>query len=313
MDERTLPVLPRRMNRNCRAFVGLYGVELPFLDANDLPQGAVSAVTLVDTQALITLKGVSAKTNIQIVDHHTLRPDLPPDWQLRLETTGSCTTLFVEGLRERDSMVLPLHATLLLLGIYEDTGSLMYASTTARDVSAVSYLLDQGASLEIAARYLNPALSTEQRAVCDRLLADAETFTIHGQTLVVAAADALNTNDEISSIAHKIRDLIDPSALFILVQTGEGIRLVARSTTDRVDVSTVAIQFGGGGHGRASAALLRLPSPLAPGPDPLRSARAALIRLLPDHVLPSATVRQVMSRHPRLLSPDTSLQEAALA
>lgn len=311
MDERTTPLLPRRMNRNCRAFLSLYGDELPFVDPDELATENVSAVTLVDTQSLVSIKGVSTKTSVQVVDHHAQRPDLPAGWQVRLESTGSCTTLFIEGLREHDTPLLPLHATLMLLGIYEDTGSLLYASTTSRDASAVSYLLEHGASLEIASRYLNPALSAEQRAVYDRLLASAETLSIHGLSLVVAAADARDTNDEISSIAHKIRDLLDPAALFILVETVEGIRLVARSTTDRVDVSLIAGHFGGGGHSRAAAALIRLPSPLAPEPDPLLSTREELKRILPTQVRPSATIRQVMSRHPRLLTPDTSLQEAA--
>jgi tRNA nucleotidyltransferase (CCA-adding enzyme) len=311
LDESATPMLPRRMNRNCRSFVSLYGSELPFVDPNDLTTATVSQVTLVDTQSLITLKGITPKTAVQIIDHHNQRPDLPPQWLARLEPTGACTTLFVAGLRERDIVLQPVHATLMLLGIYEDTGSLLYASTTARDAEAVGYLLEQGASLEIAARYLNPALSDEQRQVYDRLLADAVSLTVHNQTLVVAAADARELNDEISSIAHKIRDLLDPAALFILVKTGEGIRLVARSTTERVDVSTVAAYFGGGGHERAAAALLRLPSPLAPGPEPLGAARDELIRILPEHIRPAVTVRQVMSFHPRFISPHTSLTEAA--
>jgi hypothetical protein len=48
----------------------------------------------------------------------------------------------------------------------------------------------------------------------------------------VARANAEELNDEISTIAHKLRDLLDPDALFLLVRTNEGIRLVARSVTD---------------------------------------------------------------------------------
>ena len=47
-------------------------------------------------------------------------------------------------------------------------------------------------------------------------------------------------------------------ALFLLVRTPEGIRLVARSVSERIDAAQVAAQFGGGGHGRAAAALIRL-------------------------------------------------------
>ena len=310
MNEDAYPVLPRRMNRNCRAFLTLYGAELPFVEAVDLPNQAVETITLVDTQSLATLKGMSRRTRIQVVDHHNPRPDLPSEWDVRTEISGACTTLFVEGLREHDGALAPLYATLLLLGIYEDTGSLLYATTQARDARAAGYLLEQGASLQLAARSLNPPLSAEQRMVCDRLLASAETVIIQHLPVVVAAADGQDLNDEVSSIAHKLRDLLDPAGLFLLVHTREGIRLVARSTDDRVDAAGVAAHFGGGGHTRAAAALVRLPSPLAAGPDPLVAVRAELMTLLPRYVQPAVTMHMIMSRHPQVISPETTLQDA---
>ncbi len=53
----------------------------------------------------------------------------------------------------------------MLLGIYEDTGSLTYAGTTPRDVKAAAYLIEHGASLKILSQYLDPPLSAEQRIV----------------------------------------------------------------------------------------------------------------------------------------------------
>ena len=212
---------------------------------NDLPEEPIDGVTLVDTQSMVTQRGINAKTAVQVVDHHPRRPDLPENWQVTLDEVGACTTLFVEGLREHNGALNPIHATLLLLGIYEDTGSLIYADTTARDARAVSFLLEQGASLQIATRYLNPALSAEQRVVYDRILATCETHNLNGQEVIVAAIDAVEMTDEISTVAHKVRDLLDPPALFLLVRTVEGVRLVARSTTDSIDVSAVAAYFGG--------------------------------------------------------------------
>jgi tRNA nucleotidyltransferase (CCA-adding enzyme) len=223
MNEKAYPVLPRRLNRNVRAFLTLYGAELPFVEARDLPAGPVHTVTLVDTQSLITLKGMSRQTAVHVVDHHQMRPELPKGWNITIDHVGACTTLFVEGLREHNGSLNALHATLLLLGIHEDTGSLTYTSTTPRDVRAAAYLMEQGASLQILSRYLNPPLSDDQRQVYDRLLSTAERHTIHGQNILVARAHAETLSDEISTIAHKLRDLLDPDALLLLVQTGEGI------------------------------------------------------------------------------------------
>jgi tRNA nucleotidyltransferase (CCA-adding enzyme) len=312
LNDHSWPVLPRRTNRNVRSFLNLYGAELPFVDLRDLPPETIEKLTLVDTQSLVTLKGMTNQTQIQVIDHHQKRPELSASWSFNGERLGSCTTIFVEALHEHNGDLTPVHATLMLLGIYEDTGSLTYAGTTPRDVHAAAFLLEQGASLRIAAEYLNPPLSAEQRLVYARLESSVETHVIEGQRIMVGRANAEDMNEEISSVAHKLRDLLDPDALFLLVSTPEGIRLVGRSTTDQVDVSSIAAQFGGGGHERAAAALIRpenLPDNSEKFP-PLDRAYQKLMEILPTCVKPSITIGQIMSRQPRLLTPRTSVHEA---
>lgn len=309
--ENAQPVLPRRVNRNVRSFLNLYGADLPFVEPRDLPPGSIDRVTLVDTQSLVTLKGINARTRVNVIDHHQRRADVPENWQISGDRTGSCTTLLVEDLREHNGSLAPIHATLMLLGIYEDTGSLTYASTTSRDVRAAAYLLDCGASLRIAASYLNPPLSVEQRKIYDQLLSSAEYHTIHGQQVILAATVAEGMVEEISAIAHKLRDLLDPDALFLLVKTEEGIRLVARSTTDRVNVARVAAHFGGGGHERAAAALIQVEADTGLDLQALLDQKKAeLLAYLPRIIQPAVTVGQIMSRRPLILAPTTTAQEA---
>jgi tRNA nucleotidyltransferase (CCA-adding enzyme) len=311
-DERGLPVLPRKLNRNARAFVSLYGADLPFVDPRDIPHEAVETVTLVDTQSLVTVKGMGKHTPVRAVDHHNRRDSTPAEWDLTEVETGATTTHFVEILEGRDEALSTVQATLLLLGIYEDTGSLTYSHTTARDIRAAAWLLDSGASLQVAAGYLNPPLSDDQRGAYDTLVNAAEAREIDGLRVVIAKADLPGLTDEISSLAHKLRDLFDPDALFLLVQTGEGVRMVARSTADRVDVSAVAGQFGGGGHERAASAVIKRKPPLSiGGASVLEDAAAELLEVLPHHIRPAVTVAQLMSRKPRTLAPDTGVGEAA--
>ena len=52
-------ILPKTLNRNVREFVRLYGTELAFIQANALPKSSISAITLVDTQSLVTIKGLN--------------------------------------------------------------------------------------------------------------------------------------------------------------------------------------------------------------------------------------------------------------
>ena len=302
-DEETIPVLPRKLNRNVRAFITLYGMELPFVDPRDLPNEAIDKVTLVDTQSMISVKGMQADAQVQVIDHHPTREGIPSNWKITSEETGATATIYAEVLRERGVQLSTIEATLILLGIYEDTGSLTYTRTTARDLNAASYMLERGASLEVAADFLNHPLSIQQQELYDRLRASAESHHIHGHTIVLTCGDAQEMDEELSTVAHKLRDLLDPEALFMLVTTRGGVQMIARSTNEDIDVAQITDHFGGGGHERAAAALIR--------DRELESVCKELLELLPNHIRPAITVAEIMSPEPQLLSPDTPVQDAA--
>ena len=302
LDEALVPLLPRRINRNVRAFLTLYGVELPFIHPNDLSGEPIESALLVDTQSLVSVRGVSDETKIKVVDHHPPRSDLAENWTMTLEETGANTTIFVEVIQERDLPLTPIEATLLLLGIYEDTGSLTYTRTTPRDVYAAGYLLERGASIAIVADYVNHPLSLPQQKIYEALRSQAKSYTIHGHDVILAHADAQGTDSELSTLAHKMCDLLDPDALLLLLSTGGGVQLIARSSDDHINVANIATHFKGGGHPRASAALIR--------EKEVEEIQQELIKILPEHVQPAITAEQIMSRGPQTLSPKTSVQEA---
>jgi tRNA nucleotidyltransferase (CCA-adding enzyme) len=301
--EQAFAVLPRRVNRNVRAFLTLYRDQLPFAEFRDLPRQDVTRVTLVDRQTMPSLKGTGPDTQVHVIDHHKADAQLKPEWSVHIEEIGSTTTLLIEGLQEAGKEPNPIEATMLILGIYEDTGSLTYAGTTSRDVRASAWLIDQGASLSIAADYLDHPLSNGQRELYERLLERAETLEIHGLTVVITAASASDLVDEISSLAHKLRDLYDPTGLFVLVEMDGNVQMVARSTSDALDVGKVAEHFGGGGHSRAAAALIRDRN--------LAQVKQELQELLSEAVQPAVTVGEIMSRGPQLLDPEDTVSEAA--
>ncbi|HSB66719.1 MAG TPA: CBS domain-containing protein [Anaerolineales bacterium] len=303
LDESAIPILPRRMNRNVRAFVTLYGAELPFVEQRDLPNEPVESICLVDTQSMVSIRGVSDQTRVHVVDHHPIRVDIPPAWTIASEDVGATTTIFVEDLQEQDGDLSMIQATTLLLGIYEDTGSLTYTRTNARDLHAASFLLDQEANLRIASDFLNHPLSTEQQNLYDSLRQHLETYHIHGHTVVVVCGSAHSMDEELSTVGHKLRDLLDPDALFMLITTRGGVQMIGRSTSDNIDVAEVIGRFGGGGHSRAAAGLIK-------GRE-VEEIHDELIELLPELIRPAITVAEIMSYNPQVLLPDTPVQEAA--
>ena len=303
LDPSAVGVLPRRLNRNLRAFLTLYGDRLRLVEFDDLKREHVDRLTLVDTQVLPSVKGMTDETVVHVVDHHPRSAPLPSGWTAHIDEVGATTTLLVEALEEAGTRLDLVTASLMLLGIYEDTGSLSYAGTTARDARAAAWLLENDASLTIASDFLNHPLSPAQRELYDELLENAESLTVHGLSIVIASAQAPGLTDEVSTLAHKLRDLFDPVGLFVLVGLEGHIQMVARSTSDALDVGRIAEHFGGGGHDRAAAALIRNRR--------LEDVRRDVEVELARTVRPALTVGEIMSRGPQLLPPAETIRAAA--
>ncbi|MBI5669059.1 MAG: CBS domain-containing protein [Chloroflexi bacterium] len=249
-----IPVLPERVNQNVAGFVTLYEKGLPFVPQRDVRAGSVRKLIVVDTQRPIQLRGLPANTPMHLIDHHPLARDLQPHQTFTYEPVGATTTLLVERIQTQGIPLAPLEATLLALGIYEDTGSLLYGTTTPRDLRAATWLLENQASLDTIRRFLFPPLTEEQQALFEQLVKAAESRMLEGYTITVSAVAADHYITQISSVAHRLRDTLDPAALFVVVAMPTSIQLVGRSTIDALDVGEVARLFGGGGHNRAAAA-----------------------------------------------------------
>ncbi len=293
-----LPVLPDRLNANVARFLALYS--LPFVLREDVQFTGISEITLVDTQRVPVFKNLPPDIPVHIVDHHLPPRDLQPREDFTGDAVGAATTLLVEQLQTQVVALSPIEATLLALGIYEDTGSLVYGETTPRDIRAAAWLVEQGAVLDNVRRFLEPPLNDEQQALLETLVTTAETRIIQGYTVTVAAAALDSYMNEISSVAHRLRDTLDPSALFLLVQMPNSLHLVCRSTDDAVDAGAIAHFFGGGGHARAAAATIRNRT--------LDEVLPALWQQLVQIVQPSARVADLMSRGVQTLNPDDRIE-----
>jgi tRNA nucleotidyltransferase (CCA-adding enzyme) len=297
------PMLANRLNRNVRHFVRLYWDTLPFIEHKDVPKQHVNRVWVVDSQSLQKIRGIDKYTQVEVIDHHALRGELPNSWKVRIEEVGANTTLLVERIQEAHIPLTSIEATLLALGIYEDTGSLSYGTTTPRDAYAAAWLLDQGAVLDVLRDFLNHPLASDQRELYEQLVENVESIEVDGHSIVIATATAPEMVEEISVLAHKLRDMFDPAALFLLVDLGSHIQMVARSSVDALHVGAIADQFGGGGHGRAAAAVIR--------GSTLDATRTKLLEIVPQMLRPTITVADIMSKGVQTLAPGITAQNAA--
>ena len=298
-----IALLPRRVNRNVRDFLTLYGEPFAFVSQDQVPRRRFKRVLLVDTQTLPSARGLTDAPQVHIVDHHPLAHPLDEHTTYSGGETGATTTLLVETLHEKNLPLTRLEATLLALGIYEDTGSLTYIDTSPRDLHAVAYLVEQGASFDLLGEFLHQPLAPDQRALYNQLLRRIETHEIGGQTIIIAAVRVQDYIEEISTLAQQLMQLYDPAALFLLVQMGNQIELVARSKSESIDVAEIARAFGGGGHATAAAALIHSRG--------LKTQHKKLLTLLEEKIHPHTTVQDIMSYGVRVLSPEMTIAQAA--
>ncbi len=280
-----VPVIPDRLNRNVYSFMTLYRNGLPFINENEIRPDEVDGIILVDTQRLPKIKNLKDTVPQRIIDHH--QPFQQTD-TISSEPVGAATTLLVEQLQVSSLLSLSsIEATLLALGIYEDTGSLSYGTTTPRDIRAAAWLLEQNAVLDTVRRFLNPPLTDEQQVLIEQLLKVAQSEIIHGYTVTVAATTVDHYVEQVASIAHRLRDTLDPSALFVIVQMPQNTLLVCRATDDALDVGVIAQAFGGGGHNRAAAATIY--------DRPLQTIITELWEYIHTNIKPMTTVQDLMS------------------
>lgn len=300
-------LLPRQLNRNVEQFLTLYWDVLPFVRPDEWRRGPVERVVLVDAHSPGLVRSALERPldglTIEVIDHH-LDYDPQPEWSYQVEAIGATATLLVEKLHASGTALTAEEATLLLLGIYEDTGSLSYDTTTARDALAAAWLLEQEAQLPVARQFLAIPLSSGQRTLYDTLLRHTQWTEIHDRSILIATAAApKGFDEEISAVAHRLRETLTPDALFVLVEIGDGVQVVARSNCDEIDVSRIARELGGGGHSRAAAAMVAGKS--------LAEVEQRLRALLPHVVEPATLVSAIMSYGVQTLPATMTISEAA--
>ncbi len=238
---------------------------------------------------------------VHVYDHHPAAAGDVPAAVRRVEPVGAATTVITEILRERRIPISAEEATAMLLGIYEDTGGLLYASTTPRDLEAAAYLLAQGADLNVVASFLTPELTPEQVRLLEQLLRNKTVHRIHGVTVALAEATVERYVGDLAFLVHKIRDMENLDVLVAMVRMEDQVQVVARSRIPQVDVGALARALGGGGHPEAASAAVRDLT--------LIQVRDRVLETLGRIVRPAVTARDIASAPVKTVGADTPLAE----
>ncbi len=238
---------------------------------------------------------------VHIFDHHGSSADDLPGTEVCVEPVGSTVTLLVERLRDRDISLTPIEATALALGIYSDTGSLTFDTTTERDSRAAAFLVENGANMVVLRYFLHIPLDRPQQQALVSILSSSDVWKMNGLRLGVAHVPLEKAITGLSGVVNEAMLLSGHEGVFVFFQKGSTITVVGRSWHPSVDVGKVLHLFGGGGHQGAGAATLKKID-IAEAKDKL----LAVLRADPPR---SISVGDVMSTQLHTLSPDEILDD----
>lgn len=273
----------------------------------DIDLSRVTRLIIVDTKipgrigpfaGLLTDK----KLKVHIYDHHPFtRGDIRGEVE-KIESVGATATIFTEILKNRRLHPTPMEATILAIGIYEETGNLLFPSTTERDLFAIAYLLKRGANLNIVSSFLKMELSREELDILNELIQSSKEMVIQGIRIKIAKASREQYFGDAAHLAHRMMDMEDIDAVVVLLGMEGKILLVARSKVPELDVSKVMSEFGGGGHPTAASATVKEAS--------LEVIEEKLTGLLNQYVKPGKVASDIMTRPVISIQGDVPVKEA---
>lgn len=279
-----------------------------FVSAKDMDLAQVKRLVVVDTRQRSRLEHVKAvlanpELEIHVYDHHPASDD---DLQAQRETWkpwGSCAAILALELRDQGIDLTSEEATAVALGIYEDTGSFTFGSTTGFDLEAAAWLRHQGCDLEVVSDLITRELTAQQISILNTLLESASTHEINGLEIVMAEATMEHYVGDFALLAHKLMDMENIKVLFALGRMDDRIQLVARSRDERVDVSVTCERFGGGGHPYAASASIKDRTPA--------QVKDELLSLLLASINTKTTVGTLMSRPAVVVTKNKTLAKAS--
>ncbi|MDY0340735.1 MAG: CBS domain-containing protein [Coriobacteriia bacterium] len=305
--EGTRAVYLGSQNANVREFHNLHQEFVAFVDLKNTDFDHVERVIMVDTRdpsRIGEIGAVAMRPGVEVIvyDHHTPQEgDIQPT-EDRSMMVGATTSILTHEIHNRGISLTPLEATVMLLGIHEDTGSLTYPGTTAYDVQAAAYLMEAGAEIEVLNQFLSRALDEQQRMVLDQLLDTLTVWDVNGQEIAVCTASIEEYVDSAAVLTHYICEDLGYRVAIALIDMPERLQVVGRSRLAKVDIAAVLKHIGGGGHPQAASAAFR---------D--GSVDEVLVRLrdaLFLEVEPPLTAAEIASAPVRSITPQQSMEEA---
>ena len=300
-------VLPVGAQEAVRNFLTVHDLDLSKLKELDLQQ--ITRLILVDTQepsriGTLTFCLENPAVEVVVFDHHIESESVCAgrSKQSVVDSIGATTTLLIEQLQRRHIPVTPFEATVMALGLYEETGSFTFASTTSRDFEAGAFLVQAGADLNMVSDTLYTPLDPDAIALLNDFLEHSDVLYLEGRKVLVSTSTIDRCRGEAAGVVHRLAELQGVDAVVVAVMMADRVEVIGRSRRPEIDVGWIAREFKGGGHAVAASATVK--------GQTLSEVKEKIVQLLTTHYRPTLLAQDVMTRPVKVIETDTTVAEA---
>lgn len=301
-------IFPGSQEKNLRDFfISATSYLFNMAEPSSIDFSATRRLVVVDTRQKNRLPHVARlleKTDlvIHIYDHHPpMKGDVKGEIEV-IEMTGSTTAILCRIMQEKNIRPSPEEATIMAMGIYEDTGLFTYTSTTTQDFEQAGFLLSAGASLETVVQMVVKEIKSEQVAWLNELLNEMNMHKINGMDIHVSVISSPSYITDLATIVQKVVRMENLDIFFAVVLMGNKIHIIARNRLPEVDVGKILGHFNGGGHPYAASAKV--------DQQTLAQVEFRLIELLQKEIKTIQIAKNLMSSPAITISPRNSCKEA---
>jgi phosphoesterase RecJ-like protein len=201
-----------------------------------------------------------------VIDHHPPSDSGFKSSAALLDPAACATGELVYDLLQQENLADPWPAA-CSLGIYTaivtDTGSFRFSNTTPRSHALAGDMIRRGVDPETAYRQIFATVPLRRIELLRHALATLEVDAEAPITSVFIPRSIMQetgaTADDMDGLVEHARSIEGTEVALLFRETSDGGTKVSLRSNGELDVNAIARQFGGGGHIKASGAVVNAP------------------------------------------------------
>lgn len=259
----------KKLGKNAKVVMSSYSTVFEFLP------GVSSCVKSIDdsefdllialdssdnTRLAITQDEYNRAKKVIMLDHHQISSPYG-DFRFIDDKKSSASEIAYLFIKSLDVEIDKDMATLLYTGIMTDTGSFNYSNANSDTFRVVAELLDYGAEAVKVCKKLNDTMKESKLKLIAKTIDNMEVFYNGKMRYSFVPYDEIRSlgidDEDAEGMTNYLRAVEGTEVAVYVRGKSDGTNKVSMRSGGNVDISKIAIEFGGGGHPRAAGYTMR--------------------------------------------------------